>query len=230
MVENKLGIYLLYAIGEIVLVVIGILIALSVNNWSETRKLRAEEKEILNVLKLSTSINLAELEKNHKRVNRFIVNTDSILSLLDQKNEITGDSRRIFSNTLLSGFRLEGRLNMTGYLALENSRADILESKELRNAIIDLYGTHLPWLEKKGKEWSSYLKDIGLELINNGTVIHTVDSSYLPKDIYNPEKFEALRSIISLRRNQKSRGLINLQDGIDKCQNILDLIDKELNK
>ena len=35
--ENKFGKYVLYAIGEIVLVVIGILIALQVNNWNENR-------------------------------------------------------------------------------------------------------------------------------------------------------------------------------------------------
>ena len=228
--ENNISKYFRYAIGEIVLVVIGILIALSINNWNETRKLRIAEKEILNVLKLSTSINLSELEKNHKRVTRFIVNTDSILSLLDQKKEIIGDSRRLFSTALQSGFRVEGRLSMTGYSALQNSRAEILESKELRNTIIDLYGTHLPWLEKNGKEWSSYLQDIGLDLINSGTIIYTIDSGYQPRDIYNPEKFEVLRSVISLRRSQKSRGLRSLQDGIDKCHNILDLIDKELNK
>ena len=36
--ENKTGKYLKYAIGEIVLVVIGILIALSINNWNDSRK------------------------------------------------------------------------------------------------------------------------------------------------------------------------------------------------
>jgi len=36
--ENKYGKYLIYAIGEIVLVVIGILIALSINNWNENQK------------------------------------------------------------------------------------------------------------------------------------------------------------------------------------------------
>lgn len=38
LVQNKMGKYLKYAIGEIILVVIGILIALSINNWNETRK------------------------------------------------------------------------------------------------------------------------------------------------------------------------------------------------
>ena len=36
--ENKFSKYLVYAIGEIVLVVIGILIALQINNWNENRK------------------------------------------------------------------------------------------------------------------------------------------------------------------------------------------------
>ena len=38
MEKNKTGKYLKYAIGEIILVVIGILIALSINNWNEGRK------------------------------------------------------------------------------------------------------------------------------------------------------------------------------------------------
>lgn len=45
--ENRFSKYLLYAIGEIVLVVIGILIALQINNWNEQRKATIEEKEIL---------------------------------------------------------------------------------------------------------------------------------------------------------------------------------------
>lgn len=38
MEKNKTGKYLKYAIGEILLVVIGILIALSINNWNEQKK------------------------------------------------------------------------------------------------------------------------------------------------------------------------------------------------
>lgn len=45
--ENKLSKYLLYAIGEIILVVIGILIALQVNTWNENRKFKKNEKELL---------------------------------------------------------------------------------------------------------------------------------------------------------------------------------------
>jgi hypothetical protein len=45
--ENKFSKYVLYAIGEIVLVVIGILIALSINNWNEQHKINVQELIIL---------------------------------------------------------------------------------------------------------------------------------------------------------------------------------------
>ncbi len=50
MEQNKTGKYLKYAIGEIALVVIGILIALSINNWNEDRIELKQEKNILSNL------------------------------------------------------------------------------------------------------------------------------------------------------------------------------------
>jgi hypothetical protein len=50
MEQNKTGRYFKYAIGEIILVVIGILIALSINNWNENRLLK--NKEIILVKQL----------------------------------------------------------------------------------------------------------------------------------------------------------------------------------
>jgi hypothetical protein len=49
--ENKVAGYLRYAIGEIILVVIGILIALQINNWNEERKSKNEETVIINNLR-----------------------------------------------------------------------------------------------------------------------------------------------------------------------------------
>jgi len=47
LMENKTGKYFKYAIGEIVLVVLGILIALSINNWNENKKDRRNETVFL---------------------------------------------------------------------------------------------------------------------------------------------------------------------------------------
>lgn len=51
LVENKFSKYLLYAVGEIVLVVIGILIALQINNWNEDRKIDADVSKSLKALR-----------------------------------------------------------------------------------------------------------------------------------------------------------------------------------
>ena len=50
MEKNKTGKYLKYAIGEIILVVIGILIALSLNNWNDSRKLENKKQELVSNL------------------------------------------------------------------------------------------------------------------------------------------------------------------------------------
>ncbi|MBK8515376.1 MAG: hypothetical protein IPL55_03525 [Saprospiraceae bacterium] len=49
--DGKTTKYLKYAIGEIVLVVIGILIALQINNWNENRKTRLDEIKLLTNIK-----------------------------------------------------------------------------------------------------------------------------------------------------------------------------------
>ena len=61
--ENKLGKYLIYAFGEIVLVVIGILIALQINNSNEDQKLRNQELHYLKNLKTDLNLNISELDK-----------------------------------------------------------------------------------------------------------------------------------------------------------------------
>jgi len=48
--QSKIKSYFVYAIGEIVLVVIGILIALQINNWNENRKQQSEFNNILKTI------------------------------------------------------------------------------------------------------------------------------------------------------------------------------------
>lgn len=58
---NKVRTYLFYAVGEIVLVMIGILLALQVNNWNEERKERQEELVVLSQLKTGFESNRDQL-------------------------------------------------------------------------------------------------------------------------------------------------------------------------
>ena len=50
--EGKTGRYLKYAFGEIILVVIGILIALQINNWNELRKQKIVERQVYTYIKI----------------------------------------------------------------------------------------------------------------------------------------------------------------------------------
>ncbi len=59
--EGKTGKYFKYAIGEIILVVIGILIAVSINNWNEARKDKITEQKVLKTLKSDFKSNLTQL-------------------------------------------------------------------------------------------------------------------------------------------------------------------------
>lgn len=63
LVEGKTGTYIKYALGEIILVVIGILIALQLNNWNEKRVLERETYTILNSLRSEMLSNKTDLEE-----------------------------------------------------------------------------------------------------------------------------------------------------------------------
>lgn len=99
MSKNNIKNYLLYAFGEIALVMIGILLALQVNNWNETRKRKQELNSILNTVKLDLvrdTIIAAGIidfyEENAKNSLRIInkeITKDSIASCLMCRNLIT---------------------------------------------------------------------------------------------------------------------------------------------
>ena len=71
MSENKTGKYLKYAIGEIILVVIGILIALQINNWNENRKLENKKQELIIGL-------IDDFEENIKELKIAIMYSDTL--------------------------------------------------------------------------------------------------------------------------------------------------------
>ena len=95
--ENKPSIYLIYAIGEVVLVVFGILIALQIDNWNENQKLLRLEKEILGEIKNG-------LESDYETVSRAI---EDHLVYINSQNIIVDwiDRKYPFHDSLVPHFK-----------------------------------------------------------------------------------------------------------------------------
>ena len=94
--------YLRYAVGEVILVVIGILIALQINNWNENRKENIVEQTLLKQLLKDFESNdtiirngLSEYKKNLKFQNVIIKNTGP--NVIKPENEKTLDSISILN-------------------------------------------------------------------------------------------------------------------------------------
>ena len=84
--ENKFSKYFIYAFGEIILVVIGILIALQINNSNENRKLRNQDLHYLENLKTDLNLNIAELDKYIAVRNSRIESANKVLEHFEGKS------------------------------------------------------------------------------------------------------------------------------------------------
>ena len=90
MTENKFSKYFLYAIGEIFLVVVGILIALQINNWNEGRKTAVHENSVLSKLVKDLRADSASFSENTVRLDKIIVLHKDLYDVIN--NKIKGDS------------------------------------------------------------------------------------------------------------------------------------------
>jgi len=87
LMENKTGKYFKYTIGEIILVVIGILIALSINSWNSDRLQNAKNRQLL--LKMSKELDQHSermtLSLDSSRAFKFrLIYIDSVSNILDK--------------------------------------------------------------------------------------------------------------------------------------------------
>ena len=89
--ESKFSKYLLYAIGEIVLVVIGILIALSINNNNEARKVKVEELNYLHGVKSDLQLNLTELKIYNAAREKSVNSAEIILDCFEEIKILSPD-------------------------------------------------------------------------------------------------------------------------------------------
>lgn len=131
--ENKTGKYFKYAIGEIILVVIGILIALQINNWNEQRKLNNEEQSLLKDLNSEFKINLENL-KNNMLINQE--NQKAVVGLLDmiQHKDMEGNTNKL--DSLFMVVFSYGSFNTTsGVLneVINSGKLRVIKDDSLRN-------------------------------------------------------------------------------------------------
>src|SRR5210317_888694 len=116
--------YLLYAVGEIALVVIGILIALQINNWNEFKKDRVQERKVLTELKVSLQRNCTEMEKDALRRKNWNKSSDIIISALQNRIEYSDSLNLHFHNARIPGTNLS--LSLSGYEGLKNTGYSII--------------------------------------------------------------------------------------------------------
>ncbi|MCB0425668.1 MAG: hypothetical protein KDD13_13615, partial [Mangrovimonas sp.] len=98
--EGNTGRYLKYAFGEIILVVIGILIALQINNWNEAQKMKQWEHRFLTDLKSELKTNLAQLEEinnSHLLVGKTCDELKSVIPTATIKDRTKIDSLYILT-------------------------------------------------------------------------------------------------------------------------------------
>ena len=141
MEQNKTGKYFKYAIGEIVLVMVGILLALQVNNWNEGRKTNKIEKQIFENLLTSLKKDSTELIRIVKYQEKSIKQHDKIINsnVLDITSTMSEDSISNMLHDLHNGsFSFFPKYGI--YNSIISSKGlDILKSEVIRSKLIDLY-------------------------------------------------------------------------------------------
>jgi len=204
MEKNKTGKYFKYAIGEIVLVVIGILIALSINNWNENRKSNLKETQILNEIANSINSDL-ELYENifDYRLDIKKQGIDSLLLLIGENNPIEDG---VFMRLL---YRSRTEISVTydsgPYDALKSSGFDIIRNDSLRAKIINAYESGLPAYKGFIDTYDFETEPITAKYLQN------ITESYVCNDEDQPWHFHKKPKFDNILRNQEFLELLNIE-------------------
>ena len=225
--ENKTGKYLKYAIGEIVLVVIGILIALSINNWNEGRKDQTQELKYLIGIKSDLEVDLVRIEVAIHRYNRKISELyflDSTFNLLKNFTPIKYSINEISVRSIINrnaGFRL----TLSSYIRLtSNANAGLIRNDLLLQTIQELYETQNLTLASLYDDIKSREEIIGQK--------YAMERKYLSANAFfvdNPNKKEILADF-DFYFEQISIFYYELRKTEDLMRKLIDEINTELNR
>ena len=171
--EGKTGKYLKYAVGEIVLVVIGILIALQINNWNEHRKAKTQEKNLV--------LNLTEdLASDKERFAFNLKETNDILNVYKQLYEIGANKKKdsIIDNPNYVRKLLKFSPNMNQDYA---TLSDKITNDEIRESLL-LYDWELNNFEAEFSEFQIVIERIRIFLGEKG--------KYKLEGLYNTDNMD----------------------------------------
>mgnify|MGYP001818396321 CR=1 FL=1 len=209
--KNKLTQYALYAIGEIALVMLGILLALQVNDWNEQKKERSREANLLRELQVNLETNVANLEKDVFVQERGLYYINRMVEMIDQKSPYT-DSVPIFLTQ--GGFVPDVILTSSAFETLKSSGLELIESDILRREIIELFEVTYPYLMQETRRLEDQLwPAVVIPLMQKH--FRSVNAQYIPVDypaLLNDQEFlnmwtfrGALRASSTLKKRETAQ-------------------------
>ena len=134
--EGNLKRYLIYAIGEVLLVVIGILIALQINNMNEERKELTKSHDILLEIKENLQFNTSRFMVEIKEEESVIKSIDIVLKNINESKVYNDSLDFHFINTT---YYPTASRKSSGYETLKSRGVELIRSNKIRQGIIDLY-------------------------------------------------------------------------------------------
>lgn len=239
--EGKTINYLKYAIGEIVLVVIGILIALAVNNWNQQKKDRKLGKDLLSRIRadlVQDTIYFRKTINQNKLLREEIKDLLSKLyqgvNSIEQVQEMSAVYDKALDQIFLINDNTYKNMISSGTLGL-------IENEKLKEDIIDLYSEYDQKKELLTaiNQWMlgvATTLDVQTNFIKfgNGVFdIYTSEEMVSDKDFAflnqqdNPQFEILVRAISSTAFNQSARSAY-YDELITKCHIVLTAIEKEI--
>ena len=205
--ENKIIKYLLYAVGEIVLVVIGILIALNINNWNQEIKTKKQEIKILAELKNDLKTNLNEIIETYNTTRSRQLSTVLILDYFENNKTIDDSLKQAFEN-----INMDGLFNIanTTFKYIESEGINSLSNDTLRIRVTEMYERHLKNIvTRENRTWEIVNEEL-LPLMNERFISSpTIDKSVS----FAIEALNTPKNIKSLSEDSKFKNsIVRLQN------------------
>lgn len=125
-----------YALGELILIVSGILIAIAANSWYENRALRSEEIRVLSQIGISLEEDHQTLLRVSERLNRFSNSGLQLYDFLLSAEPVSENITSLFN--VINGVAPLG-LRTAPFEALKSRGFDLISDESLRIQLIELY-------------------------------------------------------------------------------------------